>query len=422
MLAQVLCALSHPSTRRTWLSLFDSTYSTLYFSAFLLSVFFFPFFHLSDEQQPELNKKIMENLCDSANNGSEGTYDVLYLATQGFTLSKNNNKSGISGLRLVHTLDTARKAYYSQLWKLVTHSWQRDCATGYCHRRRREQAIAQHGVLRERYRAAKKNLTAVLYDLTNAFACGAQESQAGDPASLADVVRAEVQNLTAREHLCQRLAGAQLRLDCADGQLAAKIGSGTLPGDTVAGGWFLLHFHPKLDAFLQATPELQINATLPFDIPNAPESLDVGTSTYADDIIRGIPGISAENVITGINRSNDALNTALAPDYVQNSGKQEILPHFAGRGSHAEFRIIFGDFHNLEGRVHRRVRYLGPHIAFDGRLGGAKHHEDCRLLETRTRSSSGASRRPHRGDGAVLFVQWLAWPLSGYGCLCPVID
>ena len=56
-------------------------FSTLYFSAFLLSVFFFPFFYLSDEQQPELNKKIMENLCDSANNGGKGTYDVLYLPT-----------------------------------------------------------------------------------------------------------------------------------------------------------------------------------------------------------------------------------------------------------------------------------------------------------------------------------------------------
>ena len=139
--------------------------------------------------------------------------------------------------------------------------------------------------------------------------------------------------------------------------------------DTVAGGWFLLHPHPKLDAFLQATPELQINATLPFDIPNAPESLDVGTSTYADDIIREIPGIYAENVIARINRSNDALDNALAPDYVQNSGKQEIFFHFFGRGSHAELRIMFGDFHNLEGRVHRRVRYLGPHIPFDGRLG-----------------------------------------------------
>ena len=68
--------LSHT---REWLSLFNSTYSTLCFLAFLLSVFLFPFFHLSDEQQPELNKKIMENLGDSANNGGEGTYDFLYL-------------------------------------------------------------------------------------------------------------------------------------------------------------------------------------------------------------------------------------------------------------------------------------------------------------------------------------------------------
>ena len=76
-----LARTSHPSPRHTWLSLFDSTYSTLHFPAFLLSVFLFPFFHLSDEQQPELYKKIMENLCDSANNGGEGTYDVFYLPT-----------------------------------------------------------------------------------------------------------------------------------------------------------------------------------------------------------------------------------------------------------------------------------------------------------------------------------------------------
>ena len=40
-----------------------------------------PFFHLSDEQQLELYKKDMENLRNYANNGGEGTYDVLYLRT-----------------------------------------------------------------------------------------------------------------------------------------------------------------------------------------------------------------------------------------------------------------------------------------------------------------------------------------------------
>ena len=59
-----------------------------------------------------------------------------------------------------------------------------------------------------------------------------------------------------------------------------------------------------------ATPELQIHATLPFAIPDALEALNVGASTFADDIIREIPGTSAENVIAGINRSNDVLDTA----------------------------------------------------------------------------------------------------------------
>ena len=53
--------------------------SSFYLFTFLLSVVLFTFFHLSDEQKPELNKKIMENLRHSAANGGEDTYDVLYL-------------------------------------------------------------------------------------------------------------------------------------------------------------------------------------------------------------------------------------------------------------------------------------------------------------------------------------------------------
>ena len=157
--------------------------------------------------------------------------------SQGFTSVKRNVKSGNSGLRLVHTLDTAGKAYYAQLWKMITHSWQRDYATGHCYRQRREQAIAQHGVLRERYRASKKNLTATLYDFTNAFAC--------DPAYLGGGERKyktlQHKNISASD---LRLHSCDL-IECVDDHFAAKIGSGTLPGDTVAGGWFLLHLHSK---------------------------------------------------------------------------------------------------------------------------------------------------------------------------------
>ena len=82
-LAQVwVLHLSHPSPchTREWLSLWlDLLHSLL--PAFLLSVFLFPFYHLSDEQQPKLNKKFMENLHNSANNGGEDTYDFFYLHT-----------------------------------------------------------------------------------------------------------------------------------------------------------------------------------------------------------------------------------------------------------------------------------------------------------------------------------------------------
>ena len=62
--------------------LFTLILSAFYFPAFLPSFFLFPFFHHSEEQQPELNQKIMEYLCYSATNGGEDTYDVLYLPTE----------------------------------------------------------------------------------------------------------------------------------------------------------------------------------------------------------------------------------------------------------------------------------------------------------------------------------------------------
>ena len=53
----------------------------LYTSQLSSCPFLSPFFHLSDEQQPELNQRIMENLRYSATNGGEDTYDVPHLPT-----------------------------------------------------------------------------------------------------------------------------------------------------------------------------------------------------------------------------------------------------------------------------------------------------------------------------------------------------
>ena len=75
---------SHPYPwPSTWLSLFDSTLSALYFVTFLLSVFLSFFFLFYLELFPEfLYTKDMENLRHSAANESEDTYDVFNSPTE----------------------------------------------------------------------------------------------------------------------------------------------------------------------------------------------------------------------------------------------------------------------------------------------------------------------------------------------------
>ena len=110
--------------------LFDLT-SSFYLFTFLLSVFLFPFFHLSDEQQPGLNKKIMENLRHFAANGGEDTYDVFYLSIFsapslpvvwcGFDLRSVLN-SGVrkSVLGVLAILTVIRQRYQAAAGRLIT--------------------------------------------------------------------------------------------------------------------------------------------------------------------------------------------------------------------------------------------------------------------------------------------------------------
>ena len=70
-----------PLTTKLWPSMWSLRLDFFLLLLRLLSVFFFPLFHLSDEQQPELNKKTLENVCDPATNGGDGTYDVFCLST-----------------------------------------------------------------------------------------------------------------------------------------------------------------------------------------------------------------------------------------------------------------------------------------------------------------------------------------------------
>ena len=85
---------------------------------------------------------------------------------------------------------------------------------------------------------------------------------------------------------------------------------------------------------------------LSFNIPNPLESLDVGTST--DDKIEKFPGYLRKchhELIT------PKMFSTLLWHLMIKTVATKIFHHFSGRGSHAEFRIIFGDLFKLKGCV-----------------------------------------------------------------------
>ena len=84
--------------------------------------------------------------------------------------------------------------------------------------------------------------------------------------------------------------------------------------------------------------------------------------------------------------------------------------------SFESFLVIFTIWRS----VFAAVFDIWDHTLLLTNVWGAKHHVECKLLETRTRCSNGSSRRQNRCDGAVLFfVQWwLVW-LSGLVAFAP---
>ena len=96
---------------------------------------------------------------------------------------------------------------------------------------------------------------------------------------------------------------ARMVLPCADGALCCNIGSGTVPGNTIAGPWFLAAYHPCLDTYLQGVQRLAITAICPElqqgladlqqdesaqlpGLPPVPSQMDVSLTSYANDVAR----------------------------------------------------------------------------------------------------------------------------------------
>ena len=129
---------------------------------------------------------------------------------------------------------------------------------------------------------------------SNAFACPSHEA-------LANRARLMQLPFPGDLHMCQHVQKARFTLPCVEGRLTCTIGSGTLPGDSVAGPWFLSAFHPRIDAYIDSTQHLAVWADcswLPSLVPEAqwqslpaPVSGAIDVSLSADDFCTYYAGV-----------------------------------------------------------------------------------------------------------------------------------
>ena len=266
---------------------------------------------------------------------ARGCTPLVWHATSAFTIGKHNGKSGCAGQRLLHGLDSFSKRFFLHVWRQAGFQVNRPYAYGYAKGRRREHAIMQQSVLCHRLDLAGCSRCTDFFDAANAFASPSH-------AALLQFVQAASPDKWTTQILQQRLADATLFLQCADGQLVLGIGSGTLPGDSIACEWFLGVYHQAVDRFaiLHVGPPLHVHC---------PWLCGIITDS----------GPSVQHALRA---------QAHLPVDVQNTEKQESLLRFAGRGSRQHMRAAYGLALPIPGKVVRLARYLGPRLQYNGAL------------------------------------------------------
>ena len=310
---------------------------------------------------------------------------LVWHATSAFTIGKHNGKSGCQGQRLLHGLDSFSKNFFLHVWRKAGFHVTRPYAYGYARGRRREHAIMQQSVLCHRLDLAGCGRCTDFFDAANAFASPSHPS-------LLQFVERSSPSEWISQILRQRLADATLFLPCADGQLVLSIGSGTLPGDSIACEWFLGVYHQAVDAFVvqHFGPPLQVHCPWLANVltdsgPRAQQALlaqarlpfDVSLSAYTDDLARTRLVVDIPQFVATSNAQSEALSAALRPaSVVQNTDKQETLLKFAGRGARQGMRAAYGLALPVPDTVVRLARYLGSRLQYNGTLGA---EQGCRL-------------------------------------------
>jgi hypothetical protein len=214
----------------------------------------------------------------------------IWQVSKSCPISKNNNKSGCRGQRLIHKLDAAGKSFYGSIWRRHRQdrsNWYE--AFGFLAHRRRESAIFIQQQVRARLLQHGFGCLTQFYDVRNAFP--SPEHSALD--EMVDVIIKPQDRALVK----QRYKEAVVVVEGGDENenqvsLALHPRVGNLQGDTVSPDQFLALYVPILctwkhelaaneDAFVPVmTLDVDISEQFPADAP----LIDVCVTSMADDV------------------------------------------------------------------------------------------------------------------------------------------
>eukprot|EP00434_Breviolum_minutum_P031879 symbB.v1.2.028194.t1/scaffold2897.1/size67685/5 len=299
---------------------------------------------------PKLHALLLELLTDVR------AYNQAPLAWQtslGHKINKGNQKEGCAGLRVVNCLDPIGKAYYTQLWKRGDRQSQPHYASGYCSRKSRIDAMVQQHVVGYRLRKNRKSYGKCFLDVANAFYSPYHTCL---DSAVARVAHAEDLDLVQ-----QRYKKAAVCIQASDAWACVCPRTGALQGDTSASDMFLEVYHPQIDIWNAAMPQISVQDPISNFI------VDVSLATYADDVSKVLECHGADDLVHKVVFLNDQFDDALQTvGMAQNHDKQEHVPFFAGQGAHQHYKHVLEHQNALPGKCGRSARYLG----------GRQHHLD----------------------------------------------
>ena len=287
--------------------------------------------------------------------------------SQGTQLDKRNGKPSCQGIRVVNVLDPMGKHFYRMLWRRGKSQAARDYASGYVRHRSREEAILQQCCLGHRLRKAGVGHATLYKDVANAFYSPLHHQL--------DMAIEKTMQWPDQALLKQQHKAACIYLQAADGPVLLSGGSGALQGDSIASDLFVEQYHPLVDEWLQRAAQAPTYHHMSANDPINRKYVNAALSVFADDLAIKVLCKDAEELQAQASFLDDELDEVLASGgMAQNRDKQEIVSHFAGRGSHRQIRKIYCGETLLEGKTVPQAKYLGEICTHGGSTTATRKH------------------------------------------------